>query len=241
MKITKSQLERVIKEELEEALGEKTINLTGRIVKKKAGGGSKSARLMPVLVTNSGKEYPIFVIGDNPFSNSEAFAYLGKQVGVSGVMRGKILRIDPGKIVTTKDSMRTQVDSVDTGPTQAIEDGDPTQVELDADNDKKYGKTRASDGGLPFDLETSQDLAVPRTQALDADEADFNNLVDDANARINQNRTRVKRTSAMDRFRDLTGSMTSRFRGRGSRRRREESITKNELLKMIREELAKLK
>lgn len=167
----------------------------------------------------------------------------------------RIIKEELEEELVERDSMRTQVD---TGPTQAIEDDDPTQVEPDTDNDKKYGLTQIIDDENPFDpeatvgVEASQELDAAPTQVEAATRVDPNTLGARVAAQQQYRRNRrygydIKRTPWATRKRTQVSPNRDQQRREyvgGTMNKhgiKEESITKNELLKMIREELAKLK
>jgi hypothetical protein len=79
--------------------------IEGRVELRRLDEGSRSDRVVPVIVDDTGAATPVFVMGDNPFELPTLQAYRGKRVRVRGTWRNQTLRVEPTAIEdVTKDA-----------------------------------------------------------------------------------------------------------------------------------------
>jgi hypothetical protein len=73
--------------------------------------GSKSEHVGPVLKSDDGNTYRLFVIGDNPFQNSSLEQFIGKRVNLSGVWRNGVVRVvlEDVEVILSEHSTTTSV------------------------------------------------------------------------------------------------------------------------------------
>ena len=75
-----------------------SITLTGTITKGEVLTGSKSEHVGPILRSDDGTEYRLFLIGDNPFQNESTDSLIGQRVTLSGVWRNGVVRVAPADL-----------------------------------------------------------------------------------------------------------------------------------------------
>lgn len=86
-------------ENIKNMLDNKKKYMIGTLSFKKIYTDSKSEKIQPFIVSDK-QEYPIFIIGDNPFENQTLKSLFkdGEAIEVSGIIRNKTLRIQPSDI-----------------------------------------------------------------------------------------------------------------------------------------------
>lgn len=75
-----------------------SIELTGTITKAEVLTGSKSEHVGPILRSDDGAEYRLYLIGDIPFQNQSTDSLMGQRVTVSGVWRNGVVRVAPADL-----------------------------------------------------------------------------------------------------------------------------------------------
>lgn len=225
MKITKSQLERIIKEELEEALtwqrslDNLAADLVGKIVLKNEYLGDKVEFPVPYLRTVNGNEYQFHIIGDkktNGLGVKIARAFPHKRIKMSGVFRNGIFRV---QLEDTEEATQVFKPKPNKPQRQRI---------------KPDGKTQVFEPNKPQNLKPDEKTQVFEPNKSKPTSGSWSDKVRPATqVATDPIKTQIMTTDELENVRKRSAKKPSVSEAR--------KVTKSNLQELIREELAKLK